>query len=466
MARARTKRLGYDPWAGFVDVLSTLLLVIVFLLTVFVLAQNFLTQALSGRDRALKELSAQIAELAETLNLERRQNADLRESLAVLSASLARTEMERDELVLKVDALTRRSEEAEKSLAVREDEIRLRLAELESLKRDIDALRRLRAELEGQVAALTGESEQLRTRGRELEGRVTELADERERLRTRSQELEGRVGSLESERGQLRDRTRELEARLADERERTLLAQKEIEQREIRLSQLQSLYLQTQDRLEGETKVSEEARAQVDLLNQQIAALRAQLARLEAALEVAEARDKESQVQIADLGRRLNLALAQKVEELSQYRSEFFGELRKVLGNRPDVQIVGDRFVLQSEVLFDRGSAELSENARRQLDSIARTLIQVSARIPDRLPWILRVDGHTDALPISTPQFPSNWELSTARAVAVSKYMISRGVPPSRIAAAGFGEFQPLDPRSDEIAYRRNRRIEMKLTER
>lgn len=445
MARARTKRLGYDPWAGFVDVLSTLLLVIVFLLTVFVLAQNFLTQALSGRDRALKELSAQIAELAETLNLERQQNTDLRESLSVLTASLARTEMERDELVLKVDALTRRSEEAEKSLAVREDEIKLRLAELESLKRDIETLRQLRADLESRIATLSSEGERLRERGRELEGQVS---------------------ALEGERGQLRDRTRELEARLADERERTLLAQKEIEQREIRLSQLQSLYLQTQDRLEGETRVSGEARAQVELLNQQIAALRAQLARLEAALDVAEAKDKESQVQIADLGRRLNLALAQKVEELSQYRSEFFGELRKVLGDRPDVQIVGDRFVLQSEVLFGRGSAELSENARRQLDSIAQTLIQVSARIPDRLPWILRVDGHTDALPINTPQFPSNWELSTARAVAVSKYMISRGVPPSRIAAAGFGEFQPLDARSDEIAYRRNRRIEMKLTER
>jgi len=424
MARNRTSRHVIDPWAAYVDVLSTLLLVIVFLLAIFVLTEFFLANALSGRDRELKSLSAQIAELAEQLAMERRESADLRANMAQLQATLGVSEAERAALALRVDALTRRAEGAEAELALRTDEIRVQLAEVESLKRDIEALRKLRAELESQVAQATGEA------------------------------------------SQLRDRTRELEARLASEQERTSLAQKELKEREIRLAELQSLYFQTDEKLQAEAKVSAEARAQVQLLNQQILELRRQLARIEAALAASEQKDKESQAQIADLGRRLNLALAQKVEELSQYRSEFFGELRKILGNRPDIQIVGDRFVLQSEVLFAVGSADLSDAAKRQLAQIAQSLVQISRRIPDRLPWVLRVDGHTDPTPIRTSQFPSNWELSTARAVAVTKYLITQGVPPNRVAATGFGEFQPLDPRADEIGNRRNRRIELKLTDR
>ncbi|MGQ3028264.1 MAG: peptidoglycan -binding protein, partial [Ferrovibrionaceae bacterium] len=195
-------------------------------------------------------------------------------------------------------------------------------------------------------------------------------------------------------------------------------------------------------------------------------ALREQMASLQKALDASEAKDKEQEAQISDLGRRLNVALARKVEELSKYRSEFFGRLREVLGNRRDVQIVGDRFVFQSEVLFPSGSAELNDAGREQMAKLAKTLMEISAEMPQDLPWILRVDGHTDRIPIKTAQFPSNWELSTARAATVAKFLIGQGVPPNRIAAAGFGEFQPLDDRDDEIALRRNRRIELKLTER
>jgi chemotaxis protein MotB len=171
-------------------------------------------------------------------------------------------------------------------------------------------------------------------------------------------------------------------------------------------------------------------------------------------------------VQIADLGRRLNVALANKVQELASYRSEFFGRLREILGNRPDIRIVGDRFVFQSEVLFTPGSADLGPEAKSELDLLAGALRDVAAKIPPEIPWVLRVDGHTDKRPISTPQFPSNWELSTARAIAVTKYLISQGIPPSRLAAAGFGEFQPIDTAEGEDAFRKNRRIEFKLTER
>jgi chemotaxis protein MotB len=166
------------------------------------------------------------------------------------------------------------------------------------------------------------------------------------------------------------------------------------------------------------------------------------------------------------MGQRLNAALASKVQDLARYRSEFFGRLRKVLGDRRDIQIVGDRFVFQSEVLFASGSDSLAEGGKVQLAHLATTLKEIAEGIPDDINWVLRVDGHTDRVPISTARFPSNWELSTARAISVVKYLISQGIPPHRFAATGFGEFQPLDERDDEIAYRRNRRIEMKLDQR
>lgn len=218
--------------------------------------------------------------------------------------------------------------------------------------------------------------------------------------------------------------------------------------------------------LERERQASRQAVAQLELMNQQIAALRRQLATLESALEAAERKDREAQTQIADLGRRLNAALAQKVQELARYRSDFFGRLRDVLGNRADIEIVGDRFVFQSEVLFDSGSAAINPSGQRELEKVAAAIKDVAAEIPSDINWVLRVDGHTDANPIATPQFPSNWVLSSARAISVVEFLIDQGVEPDRLVAAGFGEFQPLGPGDDPAAYRRNRRIEFKLTER
>lgn len=218
--------------------------------------------------------------------------------------------------------------------------------------------------------------------------------------------------------------------------------------------------------LADEKQVSSEALAQVELLNQQISALRRQLATLEAALEAAEQRDREQQVQIADLGRRLNAALAQRVQELTRYRSEFFGRLRAILGDRQDIEIVGDRFVMQSEVFFESGSADLNPEGQQQLDKIATAVREIAADIPDEIPWVLRVDGHTDRNPIATAQFPSNWYLSSARAIAVVNYLTSKGVPVERLVAAGFGEFHPLTEGTSPADNRRNRRIEFKLTER
>lgn len=218
--------------------------------------------------------------------------------------------------------------------------------------------------------------------------------------------------------------------------------------------------------LESEKQATARALSQVELLNQQIAAMRRQLAALEEALAASESRDKESQARIADLGSRLNIALAQRVQELARYRSDFFGRLRQILGNRTDVRIVGDRFVFQSELFFERGQAILKPEAMPELDRIAALLVELEKQIPPDIPWVLRVDGHTDVRPIATLQFPSNWALSASRAIAVVQYLIQKGIPPQRLVAAGFGEFQPLDPATTDDAYARNRRIELKLTER
>ncbi|HEX3217602.1 MAG TPA: peptidoglycan -binding protein [Aestuariivirgaceae bacterium] len=218
--------------------------------------------------------------------------------------------------------------------------------------------------------------------------------------------------------------------------------------------------------LDAERKISSEAMARIELLNQQIAALRRQIAALNEALEAAEARDQDSKTQIADLGRRLNVALAQRVQELARYRSEFFGRLRQILSQRSDIRVVGDRFVFQSEVLFPKGSAEINPAGRLELDKLASAMKELETEIPQDIAWVLRVDGHTDTDPIQTSAFSSNWELSAARAIAVVKELIAQGVSPKRLVAAGFGEYQPIEQGDTEEIKTRNRRIELKLTER
>ncbi|WGS00334.1 peptidoglycan -binding protein [Bradyrhizobium sp. ISRA443] len=339
LARARRSESAFNYWPGFVDALSTLVLSIVFLLTVFLVVQFFLSQEVTGKDKALEQLNAKIAQLNELLSMEKLGKLNLDDQMAQLRASLATAEGERD---------------------------------------------RMKGLYEG-----------LASSGNDAQGRANELNK-----------------ALESEKG-----------------------------------------------------VSARAMAQIEVLNQQISALRRQLAALEEALDASEKRDKESQNRITDLGQRLNVALAQRVQELSKYRSEFFGRLRTILGNRPDIRIVGDRFVFQSEVFFDTGQATLLPEGKTELETVASALIDIDKKIPSEIPWVLRVDGHTDVRPINSPVFKSNWELSAARAISVVQYLVSLGVPPQRLVAAGFGEFQPLDTGQNDDAYRRNRRIELKLTE-
>jgi len=219
--------------------------------------------------------------------------------------------------------------------------------------------------------------------------------------------------------------------------------------------------------LDDERQISQRALAQVELLNQQISALRRQIAAANAALEAAEAKENASQAKIASLGKRLNAALVQRVQELSRYRSDFFGRLREILSQRSDIRVVGDRFVFQSEVLFSSGSEEVNTEGEEELQKLAEAILELSVQIPDEISWVLRVDGHTDARPLSgAGRLRNNWELSAARAISVVRYLVEQGVDPKRLVAAGFGEFQPLEEGDSPEAYARNRRIELKLTER
>jgi len=417
-----SRRSSIDIWPGFVDALAQLLMVIIFILLVFTAGQFYLSEALSGRDKALQQLQRQVNELGDLLAMERRANEDLRVGAADLSSQLQSSLAERDRL-------TGQLRDADAIVSADKEKIELQLREIESLRRDLDALKTVRADLEAKVAALAQQQPA-------------------------------------QDAGALRDRTKELEARLAAEQERTSLAQKEIDARDVRLRDLGSRADRAEQNLTAEKEISRNALARVDQLNAQVAALREQLSRIAAALDVSEAKVKEQQGQIVELGKRLNLALVNKVEELARYRSEFFGRLREILGDRPDIRVVGDRFVFQSEVLFAPGSADLSDDAKKELAPVIAALKEISAKIPPDINWILRVDGHTDRRPISNPQFPSNWELSTARAISVVRFAIDEGVPAARLAAAGFADKQPIDPRGAEDAYRRNRRIELKLTER
>lgn len=374
MSLAARRRRGIDFWPGFVDALSSLLMVLVFVLMVFTIGQFVLSDALSGKDKALSQLSAELAQLAKSLSMEKEAKLAALNRIDEISASLATTSSERDALRLNLDdtsaALTQTQAELESS---RSDVARL--------SNDIAVLAELKKQLESEIAA-----------------RLAELEDNKEKLVV-------------------------------------------------------------------QTELSAQAAAQVELLNRQMAALREQLAEISAALELANTQNRAKDLRLEELGRELNLALASKVGELQRYRSDFFGKLREALGDRSDIRVVGDRFVVPSELLFASGSDELGPAAEAQLDMLAATLNEVARQIPPEIDWVLRIDGHTDKRPINTPQFPSNWELSAARAIAVTKYFVDQGIPAQHLVAAGFGDSRPIDPGDSPEALARNRRIEFKLTD-
>jgi chemotaxis protein MotB len=424
LASRRRSRSNIDVWPGYVDALSALLMLVIFTLLIFTLAQVFLSETLSTRDRELADLNSRLMEISALLDLEQDKSRTLDEKVKSISDEYSSSLEKQFELFGEVEKLNQ-------VVAADKETIDLQLRTLASLQQDITALRELRAQLEKQVGEL-------------------------------SISLQG----SEAQAGVLRDRSKTLEARLADEEERTLLAQQEIEQKDIRIQELFVIAESGRQALAEEKALSSSARAQIALLNERIAALREQLQLISSALKLAEEKSQGQELEISNLGKRLNVLLAQQVNELEKYRSEFFGTLRKVLGENPNIRVVGDRFVFPSELLFASGSATLGERGKGELAKLAVTLDDIASRIPSEVSWILRVDGHTDRQPINTEQFPSNWELSTARAVSVVRYLASQGIHAKRLAATGFGQYHPVDRGESAEAYARNRRIEIKLTDR
>ncbi len=416
--------MGSSVWPGYVDALSALLMVVIFVVLIFTLTQFLLSEILFGKESELVSLHRRMDELVGLLGLEKEQNEGLRTEIASLSGLIADITQEKELLRSRVSELSEQSE-------LDRVEIKSQFLLMASLQEDIDALRVMR---------------------RELEAKVGQLA---EALSLKTNEL-----------GMLRDRSMSLEARLADEKERTVLAQEIIDQRDIRIQALSALVGEQEAALTDERQLTKSARAELVLLHQQITNLKKQLEEISHALKVAESEKLDQSAELEALGKRLNIILAQRVNLLEQYRSEFFGRLREILGDSPYVRVEGDRFVLQAELLFESGSADLGQEGKRHLIQIAGILHQLSKKIPDDLNWILRIDGHTDRVPIHTPLFPSNWELSTARAVAVVRFLGNNGIPENRMAATGFSKYHPIDTAETLEAYQKNRRIEMKLTAR
>jgi chemotaxis protein MotB len=404
----------------------------------------------------------------------------LRSSVAQLSTELQSTLSERDQLATQVGSLRSLSDSLTARLADLQDrfdtsdaerrrlvaalaESEILLAERDAGLAAAEAARgRTEADLAKRTEALEAASREIVLTKEALARAEQAYADSAAELARRMKELEAANRTISADR-----ETVELQLRKLAELEQDIAAMRLYrEQLEAELQTLMAKAKQSEDLVVAERAISAAAKAQLALLNRQLAELRAQIAALNKALDASEARDAEQQAQIVDLGKRLNAALAAKVQELARYRSEFFGRLRDVLGDRQDIRIVGDRFVFQSEVLFASGEAELGPGGREQMAALARTLRDLSGSIPADLNWVLRVDGHTDKAPIRTDRYPSNWELSTARAISVVRFLQDHGIPPQRLAATGFGEYQPLEAEDSPEAYRRNRRIEVKFDQR
>ena len=467
MARGRRGRATdeLNPWPGYVDALSTLLMVIIFVLLVFVLAQAFLSVALTSRDRALDRLNRQVAELSDMLSLERGRATELQASVASLGRDAAAASATRDTAA--AEQARQRNETAgllteRNGLRTERDQLAARLADAE-LQAGSAAVRLQGAQ--ARLAETVGATDTASQEAAELAG---QLAQARRQLAGMRAEQEAIKRTSTADREIIQTKLADI-ARLTDQVRQLAALRAQLERQAqdaaVRATtdeqRRQALAIQ----LSQEQKLSESSRAQVAALSQQIEQLRSQMAAISASLAMAEAGERDKDTQIAGLSGRLNLALAARVEELQRYRSEFFGRLRDVLANRPGIQVVGDRFVFQSEVLFPAGSADLTTAGQEQLRALAGTLKNLAQEIPRDVRWIMRVDGHADRAPIRGAA-PGNWELSAQRAINVVRLLTEEGVPASRLAATGFGEFQPLDPAETPAAFARNRRIEIRLTDR
>jgi chemotaxis protein MotB len=398
---------------------------------VFVLAQAFLTVTLSGRSHQLDKANEQLAALADALSLERGKSADLQLSVSQLGKELTARSSERDRLA----------------------------GQLEDAKLAVQAATVANARLQSQLTDVTGQANAAKG---QLADAQSQLAEMRKQIAELDRDVLVDKNTLQQKLSDLATMANQARALAALRDELETQAQDAAAKAMTEAQRRQAVEAQLAD----EKKLGDTARAQIALLNQQIDQLKAQLSSIAASLDLAQQQSAEKDAQIANLGQKLNVALAAKVEELQQYRSEFFGKLRTLLANRSGITVVGDRFVFQSEVLFPVGSADLTPAGVAEMTALAVTIKDIAAEIPPDLHWVLRVDGHTDPQPVRGGAFASNWELSAQRAITVVKLLIVDGVPAEHLAATAFGEYQPFGPGDTPDAYARDRRIELRLTDR
>lgn len=559
LSRRTGQRFQSSIWPGFVDAMTGLLMVLMFVLTIFTVVQFVLSDTISGQEEELSELSDEIAALASALGLEQDRSAGLAGQVGRLTTALSDARTDAEAQASLIDSLTAQRDSTAEALRQAESRITGFEAQVAGLLADRsearDKVAALTADLDAaqaQIAEGLSEAEALQLALAQARSETNAEAEAARLAAARADALDALIADLRADAAAQQTQLSEAEAaRLADaaaaealreklansdaeltamtlaleaqrkEAEDTLTllaaARRAQESTDLELAaalaarvaaeaasgQVQSeqsrqaaLLAEAQTQLSQEQALSVAAQRKVEALNQQVAQLRSEIGQLQQLLGLAEEAEREANVQITSLGEQLNTALArvaaeqraraeleeaerqriqeerdrlaQEAADLETYKSDFFGELRKIVAGTPGVQIAGDRFVFSSEVLFTRGKAELSEDGKVQIARVAETLRAISAKIPDGIDWIIRVDGHTDNEPLlGLGEFKDNWELSQARALSVVRFMVSDlGIPPGRLSANGFGEFRPLVPGDSAAARAQNRRIELKLTER
>ncbi|OWY04718.1 MULTISPECIES: peptidoglycan -binding protein [Thioclava] len=461
LARRGGNRFSTNIWPGFVDAMTALLLVLMFVLSIFMIVQSVLRDTLSTKEGELIQLNEQVSNLAKALSLQQTKTQQL-------TGELENAKDKADQQDSLIATLTSQLDDRKAALA--------------------DAKQKI-TEFEARVAQLVGErnaaQQDASAKADEIRLSKETIADLRDKLTKSGDEVAAMTLQLEEARKKAEDTLTKLAAAQTAKADLEKQLGKQLSEAEKQAA----LKATAQKALADQQAISEGAQKKVALLNQQVAALRSQLAQLQNVLDEAQQKDAEAKVQLDNLGQQLNAALARaaseekkradlqeklrkeaeaKAKDLQNYRSEFFGKLSQLLKGKQGVKVEGDRFVFSSEVLFAPASATLSDAGRAQIKQVTALLDQLRGEIPSDIPWIIRVDGHTDDTPLSGQgEFKDNWELSQARALSVVKYMVdSLGFPPDRLAAAGFAQFDPVNTADTPEARAQNRRIELKLTER
>jgi len=460
-------------WPGFVDVLASTLMVIIFVVLLFTVAQVYLGDLVVGKNKQILSLEKTIEIQDETIVEQDLSLSDKEIALLERQEVIKQLDTEINILDEEIKAKQFEISEKENLITAKDEEITLQdelLKEKDETILTLDDLINKQAlditELNEIIARITEELSLSLAEKEELRGRLTSLNEEQENLKNKLQELGGENEVLVSQLSDSQGRIQSLLKSLSSSKGENEILETQISSVENQNQSLRDQISSLEQDSVIQTTSLNDALAQISRLSEDIKILSNEIQLLNNLLESKEAEIASNKIELGELGDRLNRVLTSELYKLQKYRSEFFGQLSETLGQREDIQIKGDRFIFQSEILFESGSTDIQSGGRVALSLIAKTLIDLSNQIPTDLNWILQVDGHTDKVPISTARFPSNWELSHARALEVVKFFIQQGIPADKLSANGYGEHQPISLGSSPEDLKLNRRIELKITQR